>query len=172
MSEKESLVVVDGVVAVLSYQLTVDNEVIEDSEGPEGERLPVLIGAGNILPALEAALLGMRVGESKQVTLQPADGYGELDPENFGEYTRSEFPDEIPLEPGTELVIEEDGEETFARIESVDSETVTLNFNHELAGKVLHFNVRVAELRQPTAEELDHGHVHFEGFEEEDEEEE
>jgi FKBP-type peptidyl-prolyl cis-trans isomerase SlyD len=67
----------------------------------------------------------------------------------------------MQVEEGLELTVRDDaGEGRYARIESVEGETVRLNFNHPLAGDELHFNVKVVALREPTDEELDHGHVH------------
>ena len=92
------------------------------------------------------------------------DGYGEFDEEGFMEVPRSEFPDDLEIEEGVELnVTDEEGQNQYARVESVTDETVRLDFNHPLAGAELHFNVTVVALREPTAEELDHGHVHEEG---------
>ena len=95
---------------------------------------------------------------------------GEIDPENIIDVPRSEFPREIPLEPGTELEVKNtDGEVLSATIQSVDKNSVKLDFNHPLAGKELTFEVTVVDLRAPTEEELAHGHVHSEGFEEDEE---
>jgi FKBP-type peptidyl-prolyl cis-trans isomerase SlyD len=61
------------------------------------------------------------------------------------------------------FVTDEDGNQQVAYVDSFDDETVSLSFNHPLAGEELHFNVKVVALRDPTAEELDHGHAHEEG---------
>jgi FKBP-type peptidyl-prolyl cis-trans isomerase SlyD len=67
----------------------------------------------------------------------------------------------MPVEEGLELTVRDDeGQARYARIESVEGGTVCLNFNHPLAGDELHFNVKVVALREPSEEELDHGHVH------------
>ena len=161
MSEekKKRLAVEDDIVVTLSYTLKVDNKVVDSSD--EGDDLQFIQGAGEILPALEEQLYGLMVGDAKQVTLQPVDGYGEVDPEAFAEIPKDEFPAEIPLKAGSELELkDEDNEVHYARIDSVSKENVTLNFNHPLAGKELDFAMRVVALRLATAEELDHGHVH------------
>jgi len=161
MSEekKKRLAVEDDIVVTLSYTLKVDNKVVDSSD--EGDDLQFIQGAGEILPALEEQLYGLMVGDAKQGTLQPVDGYGEVDPEAFAEIPKVEFPAEIPLKAGIELELkDEDNEVHYARIDSVSKENLTLNFNHPLAGKELDFAVRVVALRLATAEELDHGHVH------------
>lgn len=149
----------DGVVVSMEYKLTVDGEVLDSSD--EAGPLQFLAGYGNIIPGLEKEMMGMKIGDSKEVTVQPEDGYGELDDEAFMDVPRSEFPADMKLEQGAELhITDEDGEHQAAYVLSFDDKTVKLDFNHPLAGAVLNFYVKVVALREPTDEELDHGHVH------------
>lgn len=149
----------NGVVVSMEYTLKIDGEVIDSSEGHDP--LEFLTGHGNIISGLESEMIGMKVGESKDVVVPPADGYGEYDEEAFLDVPKNQFPADMPVEEGLELTVRDDsGEGRYARIESVEGETVRLNFNHPLAGDELHFNVKVVNLREPTEEELDHGHVH------------
>ena len=157
----------DGVVVTLDYTLTVDNEIVDTSEGYD----PIIFlqGAGMVVPGLEEALFGMKVGERKEFSVSPQDGYGDIDPDAIAEIPKEEFPPEIPLEPGVELLMEdEDGEEQEAYIRAVGKNTVQLDFNHPLAGKELHFAVEVLALRAATEEEIEHGHVHQDGEDEEE----
>lgn len=151
--------VADDVVVSIDYTLTVEGEVVDSTEGDEP--LAFLQGHQNIIPGLESELSGMKIGESKTVVVPPSQAYGEIDPENIIDVPRSEFPTEIPLEPGVELEVKNaDGEVLSATIASVNEDTVKLDFNHPLAGKELTFEVTVVDLRAPTEEELAHGHVH------------
>lgn len=152
----------DGLVVSMEYTLSVDGEVLDSSKdaGP----LQFLAGYDNIVPGLEREMVGMKIGESKDVLVFPEDGYGEFDEEAFMEVPRSEFPTDMELEEGLELnVTDEDGQHQLAFVESFNDKTVRLDFNHPLAGAELRFNVKVIALRDPTKEELDHGHVHEEG---------
>jgi FKBP-type peptidyl-prolyl cis-trans isomerase SlyD len=150
------------VVVSMEYTLQVDNEEIDSSKGQDP--LQFLVGHSNIISGLEREMIGMKVGESKDVVIAPADGYGEFDEEAFVTVPRNEFPNDIPVEEGTELTVKDDsGQSRYARIDSIEGDKVTLNFNHPLAGDELHFNVKVVSLREPTADELEHGHVHQEG---------
>jgi FKBP-type peptidyl-prolyl cis-trans isomerase SlyD len=152
----------DGLVVSMDYKLTVDGQVLDSSE--EAGPLQFLAGYGNIVPGLEREMIGMKIGESRDVVVQPEDGYGEFDAEAFMDVPRNEFPADMEIEEGVELnVTDEDGQPQYARIESLTAESVRLDFNHPLAGAELHFNVKVVALRDPTEEELDHGHVHEEG---------
>ena len=149
----------NGVVVSMEYTLKIDGEVIDSSEGQDP--LEFLTGHGNIIPGLEDEMIGMKIGDSKDVVVAPADGYGEYDDEAFLDVPKNQFPAEMQVEEGMELTVRDDaGEGRYARIESVEDETVRLNFNHPLAGDELHFNVKVVSLREPTDEELEHGHVH------------
>lgn len=152
----------DGVVVSIEYTLHVDGELLDSSDG-QGP-LQFLAGYGNIVPGLENEMMGMKIGESKKVVVQPIDGYGDFDEEAFMNVPKDQFPKEMPLEVGTELTVR-DSEDNMqmARVDSIEGDTVTLNFNHPLAGDELHFYVRVVKLREPNAEELEHGHVHEDG---------
>jgi FKBP-type peptidyl-prolyl cis-trans isomerase SlyD len=150
------------VVVSMEYTLRVDDEVIDSSIGQEP--LEFLAGHGNIITGLEREMIGMKVGDSKDVVVTPVDGYGEYDDEAFMDVPRGEFPQDMPVEEGLELTVRDDtGQSRYARIDNIEGETVRLNFNHPLAGDELHFNVKVVSLREPTEEELDHGHVHQAG---------
>ncbi len=157
-------VVSENVVVSLDYELKLDNDqVIDYSE--DGEPLEYLHGYKNIIPGLENELTGMAVGDEKQVTVLPEQGYGLRNPENVAEYPRDSFPDSLKLEVGEPLVMQdsESGDSYQAYITEIEANTVKLDFNHPLAGERLHFKVKIAGLREPTSEELSHGHVHHAG---------
>jgi len=153
------LKVQDGQIVSMDYTLHVDGEILDSSSGHEP--LEFLQGAGNIIPGLEQELYGMVIGESKKVVVQPEDGYGVLDPEAFVDVPRDQFPANIPVEIGVGIqVTDENGNPMNARIDSFDDDHVTLDFNHPLAGKELHFDMKIVGLREATGEEAEHGHVH------------
>jgi len=152
----------NGVVVSMEYTLKINGEVIDSSEGQDP--LEFLTGHGNIISGLEREMIGMKVGDSKDVVVPPADGYGDYDEEAYLDVPKNQFPKDMEVEEGLELTVRDDsGQGRYARIESVEGETVRLNFNHPLAGDELHFSVKVVNLREPTSEELDHGHVHQDG---------
>jgi FKBP-type peptidyl-prolyl cis-trans isomerase SlyD len=158
----EELKVKDGHVVSMEYTLKVDGEVADTSDGREP--LEFVHGAGNIIPGLEREMTGMAIGESKEVVVPPADGYGEEDDKAFMDVPREQFPEEIPMKVGTELQVQNQaGQPMYARIDMVGDKNVRLNFNHPLAGKELHFAVKVVGLRNASDEEKEHGHVHGAG---------
>ncbi len=149
-----------GVVVKLAYRLTIDDELIEstDEEGP----IEFLQGYGEIIPGLENALYGMRVGDSQEVSINPEDGYGQYDEEAIEEVPLDIFPDDIDLSLGMpiELYDEQADESVEGYVAEIRTDTVVVDMNHPLAGEVLHFYVEVLGLREATGEELEHGHAH------------
>jgi FKBP-type peptidyl-prolyl cis-trans isomerase SlyD len=157
-------VVADNTVVSLDYELKLANdEVIDSSE--ENAPLEYLHGYKNIIPGLESELAGMAIGEQKQVTVLPEQAYGVRDPESVAEYPRDTFPESLKLEVGEPIAMRdsESGESFQAVITEIHDETIMLDFNHPLAGETLFFKVKIADLREPTSEELSHGHVHQAG---------
>ncbi len=155
----EKITVRDGHVVSMEYTLQVDGEVMDSSEG--GDALQFVAGMGNIIPGLEKEMIGMGIGESKDVVVTPAQGYGEFNEEAFMDVPLEQFPKDMPMQVGTEIHLQDSsGASRYARIHSVDEKSARLNLNHPLAGKELHFNVKVVDLRDATKEELEHRHVH------------
>src|SRR5512140_1079152 len=91
----------DGKVVSMHYTLQVDGRVVDSSEG--GEPLQFIQGMGHIIPGLEQQLYNMQVGDSKNITVPPQEGYGETDSTAFMDVPREAFPDNVPLDKGTEL---------------------------------------------------------------------
>ena len=168
MSEKEKPTqAAADMVVTIEYTLTVEGEVVDSSE--EAGPLDYLQGHANIIPGLEREIEGMKIGESKTVLVAPEDGYGLIEPDAILEVDREEFPEDVPMEIGVELEITDDeGDMMFATIIKVGSKVVELDTNHPLSGKELSFDVKVTDLRAASAEELEHGHVHFGGDDDHD----
>jgi len=156
--------VAKDLVVSMEYELTVDGEVLDATDA--GDPIEFIQGYENIIAGLEKAVEGMAIGDSKEVFVKAAEAYGEYDADGFVEVPKAEFPEDIPMEVGVEIsVTNDDGEEMTAYIEEVSVESITLNFNHPLAGKDLNFKVKIVSIREATAEELEHGHVHFDDCE-------
>lgn len=141
----------------LEYKLTVNGEVVDQSE--PGEPLTYLHGHSNIIPGLEKALEGKLVGDAFQEIIQPEDGYGERDEDNTEELAREDFEDDIEIGE-TYYAQAEDGSVIPFTVMDVSGDTVKVDFNPPLAGMVLTFDVKVVGVRDATAEELEHGHAH------------
>jgi FKBP-type peptidyl-prolyl cis-trans isomerase SlyD len=147
-------------VATIDYTLTDDAGAVLDSSS-EGGPLSYLHGFDNIIPGLEVALEGKQPGDSFSVEVPAEQAYGERDDELIQPVPRDRFPGEV--EVGMRFAAEADGEARVLTVLRVDENNVTVDANHPLAGKALSFAVTVIEVREATAQELDHGHVHDHG---------
>jgi FKBP-type peptidyl-prolyl cis-trans isomerase SlyD len=162
MSEKE-IKVADDMVVSMAYVLEVDGEELDRAD--ENDPMLFLQGHGNIIPGLEQAIYGMGIGDSKDVTVKPADAYGELDPENRDAIPRNILPADYEPMVGDPLELRdaESGEIFQVFVSEIDDDNLTVDFNHPLAGETLNFQVKIVNLRLANGEELAHGHVHEHG---------
>jgi FKBP-type peptidyl-prolyl cis-trans isomerase SlyD len=149
-------------VVTINYTLRNDaGEVLDSSEdaGP----MAYLHGAGNIVPGLEKQLEGKLAGDKLVAIVPPDEGYGEKNGAGPQSIPRAAFED-VDVHPGMTLVVEDDdGEQMPLRVIAVEADKVLVDLDHPLAGETLHFTVEVVEVRDATAEELEHGHVHGDG---------
>ena len=149
-------VISDDVVVKINYTLTVDGKQLGSSKKPK--TIEFIQGQHNIIPGLEKNIYNMKVGDSKEIKVQADDGYGDYDPKDFQTLPIADFPEGIPLEPGTTINLrDENGDSQKARIDSVSDDEVRVNFNHPLAGKTLVFHVAILDLRTATPEEIGSG---------------
>jgi FKBP-type peptidyl-prolyl cis-trans isomerase SlyD len=150
----------DGLVVEIDYVLRDENgRELDRSEA--GDPLAYLHGAENIVPGLEKSLAGKRAGDTLQVRVSAADGYGEHDGQPARAVPRSAFPSRMRLQPEMQFELESDaGEVIPVWVSKVDTESVWCDTNHPLAGVNLVFDVTIVGLRAATPEELDHGHPH------------
>ena len=128
------------------YTLKVDGDVVESSEGKQP--LEYTHGEGQIIPGLESALEGLKVGDTKTVTVQPKDAYGDVIPDAVKEIPTTTFPADFKPEVG--MVVEiGDGKEASAPavITEIKEGVIVVNFNHPLAGKVLEFDVKIVDIQ-------------------------
>lgn len=153
----------DGVVVAIHYTLKNDaGETLDSSAG--GDPLEYLHGAGNIVPGLESALTGKKLGERFNVVVAPEDGYGERDPRGVQRVPKDSFPEGVELQPGMAFFADgPDGEPVQVWIAALEADRVVIDLNHPLAGTTLYFDVEISALRGASAEELAHGHPHGPG---------
>ncbi len=146
----------------IHYTLTNDDgEVLDTSEhhGP----LAYIHGAGNIIPGLESALTGRIVGDKFQVSIAPEDAYGPRDDDLIQSVPKSAFQGVDEILPGMQFQAQSPEGLQLLTVLGVDEDEVILDGNHPMAGITLTFDVEVANIRDATTEELDHGHVHGAG---------
>ena len=134
-----------GKTVSIEYTLTLGDGTVVDSNVGQ-EPLVYEAGGGDILPALDAALIGLSEGDLKRVELSAADGYGEVDEALRLEVPLDQLPDDA-RQVGTPLVARrEDGQEMRVRVHDVTDSEAVLDYNHPLAGEPLSFSIRVVEI--------------------------
>jgi FKBP-type peptidyl-prolyl cis-trans isomerase SlyD len=149
-------------VVTINYTLTDETgSLIESSEGQEP--LTYLHGVGNLIPGLEASLEGKSAGASMKVSVPPEEAYGVWDQEKVMDIPKSQFSGVESVEAGMQFSVQSEAGEEVVTVSKVEGDTVTIDANHPLAGRTLTFDVTIVGIRDATAEELDHGHVHGHG---------
>ena len=149
-------------VVLIEYTVKTEEGVLVDtSEG--NEPLAYLHGHHNIIPGLENALVGKSVDDEVNVTVQPKEGYGERYEELVKEVPINAFSGVDKIEAGMQFHAESPNGPQLITVTKVEGDQVTVDGNHPLAGMTLVFDVKVAEVRDASQEELEHGHVHGPG---------
>jgi FKBP-type peptidyl-prolyl cis-trans isomerase SlyD len=149
-----------------------DGDEVEATEADEP--LTYIHGFEQIVPGLEKALTGLSQGDTKVIALAMEDAYGPHDEDGILELSRGDFPDPDSIEVGDELELEgDDGDVLLAHIVEIEGDTIVVDANHPLAGQNIRYEVKVVEVREATADELEmaqaeahdheHGHAHEHG---------
>jgi FKBP-type peptidyl-prolyl cis-trans isomerase SlyD len=138
-----------------------EGKVIDSSSG--GEPLSYLHGHGNIVPGLERELTGKNVGDKLNVKVAPADGYGEFNKDLIQKVPRRALKGIKNLNVGMRLHAQTEHGPQAVTVTQIQSDMVTLDGNHPLAGQNLNFDIEITDVRPATEEELSHGHVHGPG---------
>ncbi|NOD46735.1 MULTISPECIES: peptidylprolyl isomerase [unclassified Ruegeria] len=122
-----------------------DGQTFDSSEGRDP--LEFVVGSGQIIPGLDSAMPGLSLGDKKRVEIACVDAYGPINPAMRQEIPREGIPDDIPLEPGTQLQMQApDGQAVPVTVVGADEATVTLDANHPLAGQDLVFEIEVVSI--------------------------
>ena len=150
-------------VVLMHYTLKNDTgDVIDSSDG--ADPLPFLQGHGNIIPGLESALEGSKVGDKLDVSIKPEEGYGERMKDAIQEIPSSALQGVDEVKVGMQLQSQDkDGNAFLVSVTKIEDDKITVDGNHPLAGQTLHFSVSIESIRKAEAEELSHGHVHADG---------
>ncbi len=153
-------------VVSLTYELRLDQEGSEVVDQAAREKpLTFLYGAGQLLPAFEAKIKDLKTGDAFSFQLAPADGYGEVEEQFFVELPKDIFMQDgkliDELQVGNYIpMTDPQGNQLQGKVVTIGDETVTMDFNHPLAGRTLFFTGEVVDVRDATEDELAHGHAH------------
>lgn len=149
-------------VVTLNYTLkNSEGEIMDTSEGREP--LVYLHGVGGLIPGLEAELEGKEIGNSFNTVIAPEDAYGKRSDDLLHVVPKSGFQGDEEMQVGMRVQLETEQGPAIATISKIEGENVTLDLNHPLADMELHFSIDVVDLRDASADEISHGHVHGPG---------
>ena len=141
-----SAVIEDGTTAVVHYTgIFPDGEVFDSSEGKDP--LAYQVGKQQMIPGFEQELMGAAIGETREFTLTPDRAYGERSEDAIQQVPRDQFPSEMPLEVGVMMAAQTPQGPLPFTITEISDDVVTVDFNHQMAGKTLKFNVEVVDVR-------------------------
>ncbi len=130
-----------GSTVQMDYTLTVDGKVVDSSVGKKP--LTFVEGSGQIIPGLDADLMGLKIGDKKQFVIPPALGYGMEDPKAFVKVPKKSFKNSATLKVGSAVSGSQGGRRFQAVVSAIGGKTITLDFNSPLAGKTLNFDVSI-----------------------------
>ena len=149
-------------VVAIHYTLTDEQGVILDASAP-GQPLVYLHGAGNLIAGLERELLGRSAGDRFAARIAPEDAYGERTEDMVQQVPRDLFAEHQEIELGMRFSGNTPAGPITVVVTAIEGDQITLDGNHPMAGKTLHFEVAVDAVRAATEQELLHGHVHGPG---------
>lgn len=154
-------------VVSLSYTLKLQNGEIADQTDSENPFV-FIHGIGQTLEAFDNNLTGLETGSKFNFSLSAEEGYGKFNPEAVVKLDKSIFSgphvsENLLTEGNMVPMQDQNGNPMDGIIREIEETTVTVDFNHPLADEILHFSGEIINVRQATAEELDHGHVHGPG---------
>ena len=139
--------VTSGNTISVHYKGTFPDGTEFDSSYSRGEPITFQVGSGQMIAGFDEAVLGMKIGESKNVSLKPEQAYGLRDENAIQAVPREQFPEDMQLVEGHTIQGEAaDGRQFMAKILEVAKEGAILDFNHPLAGRDLNFFVEVVEI--------------------------
>ena len=134
----------DGKTVTVHYSGTLEDGTEFDNSYKREQPINFKIGSGEMIAGFESAVLGMKVGEKKSVTLKPEDAYGQRTDEAIKSFGREQFPEDFEVVEGAFVSAQtEDNMQIMARIVSFEGDGGGLDFNHPMAGKSLTFNIEL-----------------------------
>jgi len=154
-----TILIANNCVVSIHYTLKDDNGELLDTSR-DSQPLTYLHGAGNLIPGLESELAGKTAGASFNVSIPPDQAYGVYREELVQIVPLDMFKGVDEVKPGMQFETQGPNGDELVIITAVSGEEVTVDANHPLAGKTLHFEVNIEQVRDATLEEVEHGHAH------------
>ena len=136
-----------GEIIKVEYEGRLENRTIFDSTALQGgEPLKFEVGVGMLIQGFDNSVIGKEVGEEYEIKLSASEAYGEIDPLLVQTISSDQLPEDLDPEPGMMLGVgDANGTHSMAWVKEVDEEFITIDMNHPLAGKTLHFKIKILE---------------------------
>jgi len=143
------MIVKKGSKVKVDYTGTFDDGTVFDASEKHGQPLEFEAGSGQVIKGFDDAVMGMKKGEEKKIVLPAKEAYGEVRAELHKKVPRAQLPQDQEPKVGMILAVGlPNGQQFPARIVAVTADDVTIDLNHPLAGKALHFKIKVAEVSE------------------------
>ncbi len=140
------MIIENGHNIAVHYTGTFEDGEVFDSSRERGP-LNFEVGAGQMIKGFDDAVVGMKVGESKEITLPPEEAYGPRNEELLIEMDRANFPEDMELEEGMQLQLtNQNGQPVPATVDHIGEEKIAMDVNHPMAGKTLIFAIEIVEI--------------------------
>ncbi|WP_255439227.1 FKBP-type peptidyl-prolyl cis-trans isomerase [Aestuariibacter sp. GS-14] len=147
MSEQALPVIGQNSQVIMHFDLKLSDGSAADSTRVNKKPAKLVMGDGSLTPNFEACLLGLKTGDKKSFELGPDDAFGQSNPDNIHHMDRSRFSSDMNIEPGTIIAFAQpDGSEVPGIVRSVAGDSVTVDFNHPLAGQTVVFDVEIIDV--------------------------
>lgn len=140
----------EGSKVSIEYTLKLDDDSVVDSNVGQ-DPLVFVPGNNQLIPGFEEKVQGLKEGDTHEFSLPPEEAYGPVKPDAFVEIPKEEIPEEARQVDQVLQARDQKGQSFPARVAAVEEEKVVLDLNHPLAGKVLHFAVRVLSVEPGSA---------------------
>ena len=128
----------------VDYTGSLDDGTIFDASANHGQPLEFEVGSGQVIKGFDDGVMGMKVGEEKDIVIPPREAYGDYNPQMIKKIPRDKLPLDQELKPGMMLMMSlSNGQELPVKIAAIDDKEVSLDVNHPLAGKTLHFKITI-----------------------------
>ncbi len=148
----------DGKFVKIEYVGTLDDGTVFDSTGETGEPLEFQLGGMQVIPGFETAIKDMKLNEERNITIPAEEAYGEPREDLIIEFPRSEVPEGEEVVVGQKIVVTTDMGQPFpATVLELTDEIIKIDVNHPLAGKTLHFKLKVVDINDTGSDNCSSG---------------
>lgn len=130
----------------VEYTGKLDDGTVFDSSEKQGKPIEFKVGEGQVIKGFDNAVMEMKVGDDKTIKIEPADAYGDRNPQMVQKVPKEKLPNEEITAGMTLMMSLPDGNQMPVQVQEVGESDVTLDMNHPLAGKTLHFDIKLVEV--------------------------